>query len=440
METSLQLTSESRASWAERRPARPPHKVAFVLAGLLNDDWLDPLGVTLNEFCSSMTGSWLFNYVSALRAIGIDSVIIATARIPRPVRRLHAPTGASTWILPPTKLSTYLLLIADNLPAPQRIRQRIRLILLDLLATPGWRIATILRREACDILLVQDYETTRFDLCALIGRRLSIPVFGTFTGSTSQSRWHNLIRRISLRWSAGFVICAQSEVDRMHRAYKVPHRKLLKLYYPIDRSVWFQEDRATVREALRLRQDVTIAIYHGAIDMNIKGLDILLHSWKRVVGARPDPRFQLLILGGGKDAELLAERVQCRRDIIFKNEWIHDCSILRQYLSAADVYVFPTRNDAFGIAVTEAMACGLPVVASRGRGIADILPEGERSGGLVVEADDVEAFSAALGRLLRDRQLRIRIAACALKRVADPSFGLDAAHTLERFFSTAITD
>jgi glycosyltransferase involved in cell wall biosynthesis len=403
----------------------------------LLDDWLEPLGVTLEDFCGSMMGSWLFNYVSALRTIGIDSVIIATARVPRPARRLHAPTGTSTWILPPTQLSTYLLLIADHLPVSRRIRRRIRLLLLDLLATPGRRIAAILRRERCDTLVVQDYETTRFDVCALIGRQLSIPVIGTFTGSTPQSRWHSLIRRVSLRCSAGLVICAQSELDRVHREYKVPHRKLLKLYYPLDRSVWYQEDRATVREALGLRLDVTIAIYHGAIDMNVKGLDILLDSWERVVGARPDPRFQLLILGSGKDAELLADRLQGRRDVLFRNEWIHDCSLLRRYLSAADLYVFPTRFDAFGIAVTEAMACGLPVVAGRGRGIADILPAGEHSGGLVVAAGDVEAFAAALSRLLQDRQFRLRIAACALERVADPSFGLFVAHTLERFVSAA---
>jgi glycosyltransferase involved in cell wall biosynthesis len=319
---------------------------------------------------------------------------------------------------------------------PGRIRRRLAPLIDDLFNTPVAAIEAVIREEKCDAIFMQDYESTRFDQCIRIGRRIGVPVFATFTGTNPQPAWQKPFRRTTMQHAAGFVICAQSEIDRVRAAYDIPDARLLKLYYPLDPAIWYPEDRGAARQALGLDPAATIAVFHGMIHIRVKGLDILLDAWERVVGPAPDPRYRLVLLGDGPDAGRLAETIRSkgRDDVIFVNEWLHDRPLIRRYLSAADLYVFPTRVDAFGISVTEGMACGLPVVAARGRGTLDIFPEGERSGGVVVPSGDVEAFAEGLRRMLHNPSLRERLGASALRRVKDPDLGPAVGAALAEFF------
>ncbi len=77
-------------------------------------------------------------------------------------------------------------------------------------------------------------------------------------------------------------------------------------------------------------------------------------------------------------------------------------------LAAADVFAVPSRREGQGIAALEAMAAGLPVVASRIGGLADMLTDGETA--LLVPPDDPDALAAALSRLKSDARLRKKLA------------------------------
>ena len=63
------------------------------------------------------------------------------------------------------------------------------------------------------------------------------------------------------------------------------------------------------------------------------------------------------------------------------------------------------------------MACGVPIVATQGDWMAEIVPEGEASGGLLVPPEDAGALASALGRLLRDETLRRKLGSRARARV-----------------------
>src|SRR3546814_2693797 len=69
------------------------------------------------------------------------------------------------------------------------------------------------------------------------------------------------------------------------------------------------------------------------------------------------------------------------------------------------------------VAPLEAMACGLPLVASDAQGLADILEKGEEHGGLLTPAGEANALAAALHRLRADRALRARLGQAARVRV-----------------------
>jgi glycosyltransferase involved in cell wall biosynthesis len=85
------------------------------------------------------------------------------------------------------------------------------------------------------------------------------------------------------------------------------------------------------------------------------------------------------------------------------------------HLAAADLCVWPAVNEAFGMALLEAQASGLPVVAGGGGGVAEIVVPGVT--GLLAPPGDAAGFAAAARRLIVDRALRERCAAAARRQV-----------------------
>lgn len=77
---------------------------------------------------------------------------------------------------------------------------------------------------------------------------------------------------------------------------------------------------------------------------------------------------------------------------------------IADYLSVADVLLLPSEQESFGLAALEAMACEVPVVASRVGGLPEVVTDGET--GCLAEAGDVEKMSSDAARLLRDEAAR----------------------------------
>jgi glycosyltransferase involved in cell wall biosynthesis len=87
------------------------------------------------------------------------------------------------------------------------------------------------------------------------------------------------------------------------------------------------------------------------------------------------------------------------------------------YLQASDIFVFPTEKEAFGISLIEAMACGLPVIATAVGGLKDILEHGKN--GWVVRAGDEDGLHQALHRMLSDPVLAESLGQAARQTVQE---------------------
>lgn len=411
--------------------------VAILPWGLLYEDFLDSIGVSLEAFCGEMTGGYLFNFVDALATQGIRSVVVlVTARVTRPTRLVHRGTGATVLAVPPPR--AYLALRGVLRAGPVRRglgRARpLRALLEEVAAyvsTPSGALAAELRREGCGAVLCQEYEYARFDSLVLPGPRLGLPVFATFQGA--DRTWGFLqraVRPLALRRAAGLVVGPRLEAERVRARYGVPDDAVARIFNPVDADAFGSVPRAEARAALEIPDGARVVAWYGRVEREVKGLDVLLDAWARVCRERPDADLRLLLVGTGSDAAWLRGRLAdpALRGVRWRDEYVHDRRVLRLHLSAADVFAFPSRREGFPVAPMEAMACGVPVVGADAPGVPDILEGGEASGGIVVPRGDPAAFALALGRVLDDPTLARRLGARARER-AEACFSLEAVGT-----------
>ena len=85
------------------------------------------------------------------------------------------------------------------------------------------------------------------------------------------------------------------------------------------------------------------------------------------------------------------------------------------WLSAADLFLLPSEQESFGLAALEAMACEVPVVASRVGGLPEIIDDGTT--GFLCAPDDLEGMAARAIAVLADPDLRARIGSAAAQQV-----------------------
>jgi glycosyltransferase involved in cell wall biosynthesis len=119
---------------------------------------------------------------------------------------------------------------------------------------------------------------------------------------------------------------------------------------------------------------------------------------------------RLFILGQGDQEPALRELIEARG----LGEVVHLCGFQRnpwKYIARADVFVLTSRYEGFGNVLVEAMACGVPVVATSSPGTRDIVSAG--AGGFLVERHEPAAVAAALEQVLGDADLRRRMSETA---------------------------
>ncbi|MDY0884062.1 glycosyltransferase family 4 protein [Dongia soli] len=148
-----------------------------------------------------------------------------------------------------------------------------------------------------------------------------------------------------------------------------------------------------------------------------KGLDVLLQAMAKLPPQLRDA-CRLILVGDGPERgplQELASQLGLSQLIEFRG-WVDRAEIAAIY-AAADLFVFPSRDEGMPNAVLEAMASGLPIVATRISGSEELVVEG--GNGLLVEVDDAEALAAALGRLIENASLRMQMGHASRQRIEE---------------------
>jgi starch synthase len=400
-------------------------RVAIFPWGDVVEEFLDPIGLKLVDFAERMTGGWLFGYVAAFQSLGWEPIVVcASEQVDEPQRLVHAATGATIWAVPGRRT---------------RGQARSRRSLLQMLRTPWREFRAILRQEHCTLVLAQEYEYARFDAIAVLSRLMRLRVFATFQGGdVTSSTLEARVRPWTLRLSAGLLVSSARERDRLAQRYANVPLRICDVPNPIDTEEWRASPRLESRAELGLPAQALVVVNHGRIDVYRKGLDILLDAWSRFSPSHPNAR--LIILGSGQDQERFRHLIRetSVENILWENAYLTDRPRLRTWLSAADIYVTTSRVEGMPVAPLEAMACELPVVASRAHGLPDIFRFGEASGGLLVPCGDAAAVADALARLAAAPELRMTLGRAARDGV-ESRFAISAvADGLRRFMAPAL--
>ena len=200
------------------------------------------------------------------------------------------------------------------------------------------------------------------------------------------------------------VICAsEGEKDMLLGLYGVPVPLVSVVPCGVDIERFRPLDRSQVRKRLGIPAKERVVLFVGRIEP-LKGIDVLLRAVSHL-----DGRFRALVIGGdGKDlarkGELseLASALNIADRVTFLDAVPH--SDLPLYYNAADVCVVPSYYESFGLVAVEAMACGVPVIASRVGGLKETVQDGQT--GYLVPWLCPEPFAERLELLLNNESLR----------------------------------
>jgi glycosyltransferase involved in cell wall biosynthesis len=168
------------------------------------------------------------------------------------------------------------------------------------------------------------------------------------------------------------------------------------------------------RKALRKEhglRDEDVALVCVARLEKQKNHAMLLEAFARALGA--EPRAHLLLVGDGGCRKALELRA-CELGLESKVRFLGQRADVPQILGTADIFVLASQNEGNPLALMEAMAAGLPVVATAVGGVPELIVD--RKSGLLVMPGDCEGLALAMLRLFRSAEMRRTMAACAAEQ------------------------
>jgi glycosyltransferase involved in cell wall biosynthesis len=177
-------------------------------------------------------------------------------------------------------------------------------------------------------------------------------------------------------------------------------------------------EKQSLRQTLVIPRKGIIITYAGRL-VSYKGLPLLLRV-AEVIQSEFDHVGFVLIGSGGFDMHNCEDELKkfvkakgLEESIYFAGE----VDNVHEYLQASDIFVLPSEEDAFPLALVEAMACGLPVISTPVGGIKEIITD--RQNGLLVQARDFQQLYQVISGLIGDPTLSASLGTAAVQTVQE---------------------
>ena len=218
--------------------------------------------------------------------------------------------------------------------------------------------------------------------------------------SAFRNRMKEVFLRPLLRRASGYLVTGTLSAQYMMH-YGAKKEEIFRLCNTpdvnlfIERGQALSERKQEIRRELGIDPDAAVALFVGRL-VEKKGLQHLLPAFRRV--REQVPKALMVIVGDGPYRTVLEPHIRELGDAV-RMEGFRQVEDLPKYYAAADLFACPSLDEPWGVVINEAMASGLPVVASTACGATpDLIRAGVN--GIAVEPGDTEGIAAAVTKIL----------------------------------------
>lgn len=273
-------------------------------------------------------------------------------------------------------------------------------------------VVRALFRQRFDVLMVHGYDSLTHLLAIVVAKLVGEHVL--IRGDTRlQQRhftapfWKRLFKRLLFKVFDGFLTIGSLNRE-YYLAFGARPDRVFFAPFCVNNTAFAlgsetrKEERRRWREAFGLAERCTVVLY-AAKFLRRKRAEDLLHAFAAIEAQFPEA--WLVLAGAGEmESSLRTQvadmRLQQVRFLGFQNQ-----SVLPRLFAGSDLFVLPSEEEPWGLALNEAMAAGLPVIVSDEVGAVPDLVEGKGTG-IVYRCGDVEALTKAMETLLESEALR----------------------------------
>ncbi|MGH9496099.1 MAG: glycosyltransferase [Candidatus Sulfotelmatobacter sp.] len=268
-----------------------------------------------------------------------------------------------------------------------------------------FRLARFLRRERFQIVHTHDLYSNLLGIPAAVVARVAVIISSQRDLGhleiyrTRRRKW---LRRLQ-KWSTVVLANANAVRESLLDETDFDAQKVRVVYNAVDLSRFERVPRDRSRIAPDAEDEKWIVLV-GNMHSDVKGHPRLIDAAKDVVSEFPACRF--VLVGDGKlqkEFESQVSRCGLERNFLFLGQRDDVPAIL----ACCDIGLLPSKAEGFSNALLEYLAAGLPTVATRVGGIAEILRDGEE--GLLIAPENSVALAKAILRLLRDPEFAKRL-------------------------------
>jgi glycosyltransferase involved in cell wall biosynthesis len=289
----------------------------------------------------------------------------------------------------------------------------------------NWGAERALRRASPDVIVCGGYNYPASWQSMLWARRNEVPFLlwaeSTLRDMRGRHRFVELLKTNFLRRCDAFVVAGKSSTDYL-TTYGVPPQAIFTAPNAVDTAFFAQHAGAIRADADKHRTALGLPsrffLFAGRLVPD-KGVFDLLRAYAALT---PELRKEvgLVFVGEGNAKSALLQRAAAIHPGSIHFAGFAQREQLATYYALAEVLVFPTRSDPWGLVVNEAMACGLPIISSAAAGCVDDLVENHWNG-RVVSPGDVPRLTSAMDELARDAGLRSIMSQRSKERIQEYS-------------------
>lgn len=275
----------------------------------------------------------------------------------------------------------------------------------------AWRTYRLLRRLQCDVFHCYNDHTSPLIGAALA--RVPVRVWSKLAMSPFYERGiqptglHRLAVSSRLSCSLATRVLARSEAVKQELIAEGARPENIQITsVDVDVSLYQGDSTSDLRNELGLSPSNVIitAVGHA---VPVKGWDVLLNSFRYIHRAHPEARLLLVGQIPSANEHMFAESLREKAnqsDLADCVRFLGRRDDIPAIMLGSDIFVMPSRSEGQPGALAEALAAGLPCVATRAGGIPELIEDG--SNGLLVDREDEDALAKAVVTLIDDKELQ----------------------------------